>query len=56
MKCSANKISVFPAELWDKICHYRLKEGSLSGYIATRWYRAPEIVFEDNLYSKEIDI
>lgn len=28
----------------------------MSGYISTRWYRAPEIIFEDNLYSKEIDI
>jgi len=28
----------------------------MTGYIATRWYRAPEIVFEDNCYSFEIDV
>lgn len=28
----------------------------LSGYIATRWYRAPEIVFEENFYGYGIDV
>ena len=28
----------------------------MSGYIATRWYRAPEIVFEENKYSYAIDV
>ena len=44
------------ADIWKSFSKFRLKEGYMSGYIATRWYRAPEIVFEDNLYSKQIDI
>lgn len=35
---------------------HKVADARLTGYVATRWYRAPELLFHNRLYSWQVDI
>ncbi|CEM31993.1 unnamed protein product [Vitrella brassicaformis CCMP3155] len=53
---------VDPSTLTLKLCDFGfarqmpLKPGPLTDYVATRWYRAPELLLGDTTYGKEVDL
>jgi len=55
------KITIFSQTNDLRICDFGFarvlnnKQGNLTDYVATRWYRAPELLLSAN-YGKEVDI